>query len=55
MENGGKLVGKKMVQMICIPFWSNIYMVLSYLVCMASLTSWVVQKGVAKCQSERPL
>ena len=52
-KNGGKLVEKKMVQIICIPFWSNIYMVLSYLVCVASLTSWVLQKGVAKGQSER--
>ena len=55
MENGGKLVGKKNGTNDLYSFWSNIYMVLSYLVCMASLTSWVLQKGVAKCQSERPL
>ena len=51
-KNGGKLVEKKMVQIICI---LNIYMLLSYLICVASLTSWVIQKGVAKGHSERPL
>ena len=54
MENGGKLVGKKNGT-------NDLYSLLikyiygAFLFGLGSLTSWVLQKGVAKCQSERPL